>query len=343
VWLLLTGASSSGKTEVLNSLVNIPKTHAAATLTEAALLSGTPQKERAEDATGGLLREVDQFGILVLKDFTSILSMHRGTRQSVLAALREIYDGHWTRRVGVDGARTLSWSGKLGLIGGVTSAIDSAHAVMSSMGNRFALFRLPEANGHEQAKRALAKTGCEEEMRTELAAVVAGLLKSVDASAAPSLPRENDRWIIALTTVVARCRSAVDRDGYSRDISLIHDPEAPARLTRMLGQLLRGALVIGIAAPRARALIVKVGLDCIPPVRRLALEALLKQSTALTTKTIAAGTHYPEQTVRRALEDLQCHGVVEQGAKHSIAELWHVAPHWKQQFEVAHGAFPKCQ
>ncbi len=343
MWLLLTGASSSGKTEVLNSLLKIPKMYSAATLTEAALLSGTPQKERAEDATGGLLREIGEFGILVLKDFTSILSMHRSTRQQVIAALREIYDGHWTRLVGVDGARKLPWSGKLGLVGGVTSAIDSAHAVMSSMGNRFALFRLPEVDGHEQAKRALAKTGHEEEMRSELAAVVADLLKSVDAPNAPALSRENDRWIIALTTLVARCRSAVERDGYSREIQLVHDSEAPARLTRMLGQLLRGALAIGIAAPRARELIVKVGLDCIPPVRRLALEALLKQSTARTTTTIAASTSYPEQTIRRALEDLECHRVVERGAKHSIAELWHVAPHWKQQFDIAQGAFPKCQ
>ena len=169
VWLLLTGPSSSGKTEMLQSLMGLPDMYAASTLTEAALLSGTPAKECAQDATGGLLREIDAFGIIVLKDFTSILSMHRNTRQSLLAALREIYDGAWTRRVGVDGARTLEWKGKVGLIGGVTSAIDSAHAVMSSMGQRFALYRLPVTDAHAQAQCAVEKSGDEQKMRAELA------------------------------------------------------------------------------------------------------------------------------------------------------------------------------
>jgi hypothetical protein len=38
------------------------------------------------------------------------------------------------------------------LIGGVTSAIDSAHSVMSSMGQRFALYRLPAIDGRAQAR-----------------------------------------------------------------------------------------------------------------------------------------------------------------------------------------------
>jgi len=45
------------------------------------LLSGTPTKEKAADARGGLLREIGAFGYLVLKDFTSILSMHRDAGQ----------------------------------------------------------------------------------------------------------------------------------------------------------------------------------------------------------------------------------------------------------------------
>ena len=70
---------------------------------EAALLSGTPAKSRAKDASGGLLRKISGSGVLVVKDFTSILSMNRDTRALLLAALREIYDGHWSRNVGTDG------------------------------------------------------------------------------------------------------------------------------------------------------------------------------------------------------------------------------------------------
>src|ERR1039458_7794885 len=137
VWLGLIGPSSGGKGEILAALSSLPYLHPVGTITESGLLSGVKASDRADDAQGGLLREMGGFGILVAKDFTSILSMSRDTRTAMLAALREIYDGAWTRRLGVDGGKCLSWSGKVGLIAGVTQAIDSHHAVMAEMGPRF--------------------------------------------------------------------------------------------------------------------------------------------------------------------------------------------------------------
>jgi hypothetical protein len=68
------------------------------------------------------------------KDFTSIIDMHCDARAEVLAALRELYDGRWDRSVGAEGGRTLTWEGRFGLIAGCTTAIDSAHSVISIMG-----------------------------------------------------------------------------------------------------------------------------------------------------------------------------------------------------------------
>ena len=103
MWTQLVGPPGCGKTETFNSLSGLPDIHHAATLTEAALLSGTPKKERDAGAKGGLLRQVGPFGLLLVKDFTSVLSMARDSRTSVLAALREVYDGSWTRHVGTGG------------------------------------------------------------------------------------------------------------------------------------------------------------------------------------------------------------------------------------------------
>ena len=58
---------------------------------------------RSEDAKGGFLREIGDAGIIVIKDFGSIFSMHGEKRQTLLAAFREIYDGQWVRRLGTDG------------------------------------------------------------------------------------------------------------------------------------------------------------------------------------------------------------------------------------------------
>ena len=120
VWTGLIGPPSSAKTEILNSISGLPYVVQAATLTVAGLLSGVPKKQRSGGAKGGLLRQIGAFGIISLKDFGSILSMHPETKAEVLAALREVYDGAWTRHLGSDGGRTLAWKGKVGLLFGAT-------------------------------------------------------------------------------------------------------------------------------------------------------------------------------------------------------------------------------
>ena len=112
IWLLLVGPPGGGKSEILERRHPLEDAHPAGTLTEAALLSGTPNKERAEAAKGGLLRAIGDFGIIVAKDFGSVLSMNRDARAQLLAALREIYDGAWTRHVGTDGGKTLAWAAR---------------------------------------------------------------------------------------------------------------------------------------------------------------------------------------------------------------------------------------
>jgi hypothetical protein len=160
---MLIGPPSSGKTELLLSLSSLANVFLTATLTESALLSGTKKEERGAAARGGLLKQIGDFGIIVFKDFTSILSMHRDPRAAVLAALREIYDGRWMRRLGVDGGTELKWEGKVALLAGCTPTIDSHHAVIGSMGERFVFYRLPDL--HEEAERAQTLHGTCQEFR----------------------------------------------------------------------------------------------------------------------------------------------------------------------------------
>jgi len=181
-WLLVVGGSGAAKTESVAPLAGAGG-HIISTINgEAALLSGTPAKSRAKNATGGLLRKIGPSGVLVIKDFTSILSMNRDTRAHVLAALREIYDGHWSRNVGTDGGFTLTWRGRIVVIGAVTTAWDSAYQVVSTMGDRFALVRL-RTGDHRRAAglQAMGNVGDETAMREQLAAVTGKLLAGAQA------------------------------------------------------------------------------------------------------------------------------------------------------------------
>jgi hypothetical protein len=263
VWLLLVGPPGGGKSELLQSLGVLPDVHPTATLTEAALLSGAPKREHAKDASGGLLRTIGQSGIILSKDFGSVLSMHRDGQAQVLAALREIYDGDWTRHVGTDGGRTLRWRGKVGLIAGCTPAIDRHHAVIGAMGERFVLFRLPPADAEQQGHRALAHAGQEAKMRAELGTAVATLFDGKATELPERTERDADR-LVRLAALVARCRSAVERDGYTREVELIPEPEAPTRLVVVLDRLLAGLLSLGVDQDAARRVVGHSALDSIP-------------------------------------------------------------------------------
>jgi hypothetical protein len=204
VWLLVIGPPSSGKTELVCSLVNLSEVHFAALVTEAALLSGTAKKERAADATGGLLRQVGKAGILVSKDFTSTLAQQRDTRAAALAALREVYDGHWSRPVGTEGGKVLRWSGKLGLVAGCTPAIDSYHGILSALGDRFVLYRLPATDAKQQGTIALERDD-DQQMRDELADAVGKLFA---ATTLPEKPPKLDGAERDRMVALARWRPA---------------------------------------------------------------------------------------------------------------------------------------
>jgi hypothetical protein len=137
LWTLLISGSGNAKTETVQSLVGAGAIVVSTIASEGALLSGTAKREKSADATGGLLHQIGSRGLLVVKDVTSILSMNRDARAAVLAAIREIHDGHWARNVGTDGGRTLTWRGRIGIVGACTTAWDRAHDVVASMGDRF--------------------------------------------------------------------------------------------------------------------------------------------------------------------------------------------------------------
>ena len=248
VWVFLVGGSGQGKTERLVPLAGMPHVELASTLSgEAALLSATARKDRAEHAHGGLLRRIGDKGVLIIKDFTSILEMDRTARGKVLAALREVYDGRWDREVGAEGGQTLTWKGKCGVLAACTTAIDRAHAVMNDMGPRSLFVRLAPADPAKIGASALDHMGRETAMRDELATATAGLLTHLTGQPHDTGPVRDG--LIGLAALVALARSPVHRD-WGGEIELVGDPEAPTRIIKQLGQLWRACGVLGLGQRR---------------------------------------------------------------------------------------------
>jgi predicted transcriptional regulator len=307
VWLLVVSGSGNAKTETVQALAGAGATVTSIITSEGALLSGTSRREASKDATGGLLRKLGDRGVLVIKDVTSILSMGREVRAGVLAALREVYDGRWERNVGTDGGRTLTWTGRLVVVGAVTTAYDSAHGVIASMGDRFALVRVDSNLGRTgSGRRALSNVGQEVAMRAELAQAVGAVLDGLEPDRAVITDRVLE-LLLAAADLATLARTGVERDGRG-DVIDAHAPEMPTRFAKMLGQLVRGGLALGMEADSALEMALRVAGDSLPPLRLLALADLQAHAGARVVE-VTKRLQRPRTTVDRTLQELHVIGL----------------------------------
>lgn len=327
-WLQVVGGSGVGKTEVTTATADAGSMVISTLSGESALLSGTPAKSRAKNATGGVLRTIGARGTLVIKDFTSILSLHNDKRAEILAALREIYDGQWTRSLGVDGGQTLSWLGRLTVISCVTGVYDSHHAVIAAMGDRFLLLRLDSDDREMRlhaTRQAIANVGGEDAMRRELGEAVAGFLSSLDVAGTLTPDGDTLERVVALADLVARARSQVSRDLRSGDPEYAHAPEMPTRIAKQLTQLWRGAVGCGLSSGEALAVVQRVAADSIPPDRRQVIESVstLREPT---TGDIAQVTGMSRRKADRVLQELSMLKLIrKQSHEKQQPWTWHPA------------------
>ena len=225
--------------------------------------------------------------------------------------MREVYDGSWHRPVGTGGGKVLAWEGKAGLVGAVTPSIDRHHAVMGALGERFVLYRLTVDDPRPRPD-AGSPTGAGTQMRAELAAPSPHVLAAVDAEHPPRhLADDEVDQLVDLADFVVKARTAVERDGYDREVVVMPAAEAPGRLVGALGALLAGLEAVGAdQRDRAGASSTKAAWDCVPDIRRRLLHALHEQRTARTSDLVTA-TGIPRNTTARALEDLALLHLVE--------------------------------
>jgi predicted transcriptional regulator len=158
---------------------------------------------------------------------------------------------------------------------------------------------------------------------------VTGLFAGLDIQKAlPSIDAFETEKLAALSSLVAGARSAVERNSNgAREIDLIPDTEAPARLAQTLCRLYAGMLAIGLDRAMAWPLVVKTGLDCMPKLRRAVFDVLLATEDWLPTPEIGTRVHHPTVTAKRSLEDMNAHGVVarrraKKGVGDGKSDMW---------------------
>ena len=302
-WVLAEAPSGSMKTEILRALEGLPSVHLVDEVTERTFISGKldePTKgKRATPAS--FLHRIGKEGILIAADFSTYLAMDKKQQSKVLAQLRRIYDGQFSREFGTaENMQERTWTGRLTFLAGGTPVVDRQHSIGQALGERFIKVRWPRAGGVQVGLRAMSKT---ESVAVELKHLVHELLVPLlllQKVQAPAIP---DAYALPLSNLgefVSLARAYVPRDRYRREIDGEPVTEGNTRLPQQLAQLARGW-----AALEGRteinevdyALVRRAAWDCLPAERRQVIEALMAG-------TAPYSTGLPPAVAKRALEDL---------------------------------------
>jgi hypothetical protein len=154
VWPMLVAPPGSMKTDLLAGLDGLPTVHLIDRVTPNTFLSGQIKdagREKRQNSSS-LLCRIGTSGIIVFPDFSTLLSMNRTHRGSVLADMRRIYDGHLRREYGTDDDRLEhEWRGRITFAVATTPEVDRHYGVFQTLGERFVMIRWSRPSGIDVA------------------------------------------------------------------------------------------------------------------------------------------------------------------------------------------------
>jgi hypothetical protein len=331
VWIVLIGAPSSGRTIMLETLADLkpkytkgekgpkPGVHIVGAIKgPSGLLSAVGMNERTKDATGGLLPYIGSRGIIVMKDFTSMLSMAKEPLAETIGALRETFDGRYSRPVGSDGGRHLEWRGRLGFLAASTPAIDRHSASIGDLGERWVYYRYLETDGYGETIKALGVRD-PDQMMQELRGHVVNFVDALELEWNEER-RELDSFeknkLYAMASLICAARSGVPRDPYQgNEVTDLAVREAPPRMAGELGQLYLGLERIGLPNYECWRLVGKVALDSVRQLRMATILALHGSQLPMKTKELRHVLRCGAKTMEVLVDDLMIHGLLEISGK----------------------------
>lgn len=353
IWLMLVGPSSSGKTTALNAFNGIklksPKTgeiieptHNISDLTENSFASGMSRGDKQTS----LLNKMPFGGVMVFKDFTSMISKNEQSRMTIMGQLREIYDGSYTKRTG--NGEDVIWNGKIGAIAGVTEAIFQHMESMSAMGDRFVLYQVkqPDRTAVTKFKVKQMMDGVTEfselsklKEMTENYFQRAFNEMSLGKSKNIQFNHEQINEIVSVADFCTMVRSGMIMDRYRNRIMFVPTPEMPMRMfeqmyaiatTFMFMRKLDDPECEDTITKEDFGVIYKIAFDSIPVVRRIALEYLTLYDGGVTTAALARKINYESEVVAGWLAQLNSLGIVKRLKHMTGGNAWKLEDKYRE-------------
>lgn len=330
VWLLLVAPSSGGKSEFINFVSGLDFVHEISDLTVNTFASG---QQRAGKETSLLLKMGD--GVMAFKDFTSVISKNKDARREIMAQLREIYDGKYTKRTGT--GDDIVWTGRLGAIAGSTEIIYRYLEDLSAMGDRFVMYNIAQPDRLAVSKKALENTHKMDAYRAHLQNCFESYIKHVIENLDVSnldLDESTKEELLHVADFATKVRSGVLTDYKTGAIDFVPAPEMPMRMTSQLYTIASAFIAMDDAAPASahtpnrerkltelqKKILYKIAFSSIPRTRRDALTPLAKYRGGISTAGLATHLGLQTSSVRKYLEQINALGICQREKRRGGAQ-----------------------
>lgn len=320
IWLFLIAPPGAGKTELLRSLRTNSVVHLS-NLTTHTLVSGLNLPQKRDPSVLPLL----DGKVVVIKDFTDILSQNQKLRSQIFGQLRDIYDGEAAKAFG-SGVGIRSYKCRMGLIAGVTPAVEKYQSIYQVLGERFLNYRIRYVYPELAADKAYENAGRADEIRRELSSVVSEFLGR-DWPGTPetvSMSRMYPEMFRSLASVIALLRTTVPKNKFG---AMEYFPEVELA-TRVVVQLKKLGAALSIIRGRTEFtdddyhVLLKIARDSVPSLRMRLVPTLVKSSGQrrdyVTTERLAEAASMPAISVKAILDDLVTLGIAERSGTKPI-------------------------
>lgn len=344
VWLMIVASSSGGKTATLMTLDELEfipgkrVTYFISDLTENTLASGF---KVANGGDASLLNKMPIGGILIFKDFTSMLTKRHEARDVIMGQLREVYDRKFNKMTGNN--QDIAWKGRVGALAGVTEAVHEYMASMSVMGDRFIMYA-PKQPDRRELLRFIMKLKTDKENQEIRLLTARDLMQEYlrrcvarIEEAGLHMTDEHKEHLMEVADFVTKARSGVIEDQRTGSVRFVPSPEMP---TRLIDQLLS----IGTALCLMRKadglpedleendmlLLYKIAFDSIPLKRLWALRQLAIYMQGVSTAGIAATIGYETDVVGQWLAQLNALGIIDRSKNSGRGDIWTLRPEYRE-------------
>lgn len=267
LWLRIIGASGTGKTELLRTLIS----QDSYCITMESITAGSIRRGHRTKRDEPTLLERISGKLVITKEFASMLTKNPDAQKEVFGLLRSVHDGEIDSDYGSEQGY-LHQVSRFDWIVGTTQYIDRQRQLETQLGSRFIDIRWGSPINRDKAvNMAIENDAGLTAIRSKLAGQMTDIIEKAEPVEYPFLP-----WLAGLANMAAIFRTPVVRDSKTTELIDIPEVELGTRLGQAMARITKGLLMLGVSIEDLRSYLIRMTLDCMSPVRAGVLKNWLR-------------------------------------------------------------------